>query len=64
MDTLFSKFTQQTISHKLYKKIIYLKRFHRIELLAVKKNFTLRVDGGLARSIVNEGKNEFLDVRR
>ena len=39
-------------------------RTHRIELLAAAKNFTLRVDGGLARSIVNEGKNEFLDVRR
>lgn len=35
-------------------------KFHRIEILAVKKNFTLRVDNGLARSIVNEGKNEFL----
>jgi len=31
-------------------------------LLAVKKNFTLRVDGGLARSIVNEGLNDYLSV--
>ena len=38
--------------------------FHKIELLAVRKNFTLRVNGGTARSIVNEGKNDFLNVRR
>jgi hypothetical protein len=39
-------------------------QYHRAEILAVKKNLTLRVDGGVARSIVNEGANEFLDVRR
>jgi slit protein 2 len=33
-----------------------------VELLAVKKNFTLRVNGGLARSIVNEGSKEFLKL--
>lgn len=38
-------------------------KYHRVELLSIKKNFTLRVDGGLARSIVNEGDNEFLQVR-
>ena len=32
--------------------------YHMVEMLAVKKKFTLRVDGGLARSIVNEGENE------
>ena len=37
--------------------------YHTVEILAIKKNFTLRVDGGLARSIVNEGPNEFLNVR-
>ena len=37
-------------------------QYHRVELLSIKKNFTLRVDGGLARSIVNEGDNEFLQV--
>jgi slit protein 2 len=37
--------------------------YHHAEILAVKKNFTLRVDGGLARSIVNEGKNEYLNSR-
>lgn len=30
--------------------------YHKAELLAVKKNFTLRVDDGPARSIINEGK--------
>ena len=33
--------------------------YHRVEMLAIKKKFTLRVDGGIARSIVNEGENEF-----
>ena len=37
--------------------------YHTVEILAIKKNFTLRVDGGLARSIVNEGPNEFLNAR-
>lgn len=37
-------------------------KYHQVELLSIKKNFTLRVDGGLARSIVNEGDNEFLQV--
>lgn len=35
---------------------------HSAELLAVKKNFTLRVDGGLARSIINEGDRDFLKL--
>jgi len=39
-------------------------QYHRVELLSIKKNFTLRVDGGLARSIVNEGDNEFLQVHK
>ena len=34
--------------------------YHRVEMLAIKKKFTLRVDGGIARSIVNEGENEFM----
>jgi len=37
-------------------------KYHKVELLAVKKNFTLRVDGGLARSILNEGDNDYLTV--
>ncbi|KAL0853154.1 hypothetical protein ABMA27_012914 [Loxostege sticticalis] len=34
--------------------------YHKVELLAVKKNFTLRVDEGPARSIINEGSKEYL----
>ncbi|XP_028156875.1 protein slit [Ostrinia furnacalis] len=34
--------------------------YHKAELLAVKKNFTLRVDDGPARSIINEGSKEYL----
>ena len=33
---------------------------HRIEILAFGKNFTLRVDDGISRSIVNEGAKEYL----
>ena len=38
-------------------------QYHHVEILAVKKKFTLKVDGGLARSIINEGKNEYLEPR-
>lgn len=38
-------------------------QYHTVEILSIKKKFTLRVDGGLARSIVNEGDNEYLNVR-
>ena len=31
-----------------------------LRCLNISKNFTLRVDGGIARSIINEGDNEFL----
>lgn len=34
--------------------------YHLVELLAIKKNFTLRVDRGLARSIINEGSKDYL----
>lgn len=37
-------------------------RYHMVELLALKKNFTLRVDRGLARSIINEGSKEYLKL--
>lgn len=37
-------------------------KYHMVELLAIKKNFTLRVDRGLARSIINEGPMEFLKL--
>jgi slit 2 len=33
-----------------------------VELIAVKKNFTMRVNSGLARSMVNEGSKEFLKL--
>ena len=36
--------------------------YHTVQLLSVSKNFTLRVDGGMARSIVNEGDNDYLAV--
>lgn len=35
-------------------------KYHTVELLAIKKNFTLRVDNGIARSIINEGTQEYL----
>nr|CAD7400216.1 unnamed protein product [Timema cristinae] len=35
-------------------------KYHVAELLAIKKNFTLRVDRGLARSIINEGEHDYL----
>lgn len=35
---------------------------HMAELIAVKKNFTLRVDRGPARSIINEGTREYLKL--
>lgn len=37
-------------------------KYHSVELLAIKKNFTLRVDRGLARSIINEGSKDFLKL--
>ena len=35
---------------------------HRVEMLASGKNFTMRIDKGFARTIVNEGEREFLEV--
>ncbi|XP_062136572.1 protein slit isoform X1 [Drosophila sulfurigaster albostrigata] len=37
-------------------------KYHAVELLAIKKNFTLRVDRGLARSIINDGSNDYLKL--
>lgn len=31
--------------------------YHKAELIAIKKNFTLKVDDGPARSIINEGNS-------
>ncbi|XP_043269107.1 protein slit isoform X1 [Venturia canescens] len=35
---------------------------HMAELIAIKKNFTMRVDRGTARSIINEGPREYLKL--
>ncbi|XP_044761179.1 protein slit isoform X1 [Coccinella septempunctata] len=35
-------------------------KYHVAELIAIKKNFTLRVDRGLARSIINDGSKDYL----
>lgn len=35
---------------------------HTIELLAIKKNFTMRVDRGKARSIINDGDRDMLKL--
>lgn len=37
-------------------------KYHTVELLSIKKNFTLRVDHGKARSIVNEGSRDYLKL--
>lgn len=36
--------------------------FHTIEMFINRKNFTLRIDGDIARTIINEGSKEYLDV--
>uniref|UniRef100_A0ABD2X9L2 Protein slit n=1 Tax=Trichogramma kaykai TaxID=54128 RepID=A0ABD2X9L2_9HYME len=36
---------------------------HMAELLAVKKNFTMRIDGGPARSIINDGPKDYLKLK-
>ncbi|CAK1554457.1 unnamed protein product [Leptosia nina] len=38
--------------------------YHKAELLSYNKNFTLRVDDGPARSIINEGSKEYLRLER
>lgn len=35
---------------------------HSLEMLVHKKNFTMRIDGGMARTILNEGSKEQLSV--
>ncbi|XP_046914205.2 slit guidance ligand [Dermatophagoides farinae] len=37
-------------------------RFHQVNFELIKKNFTMIVDDGSTRTIINEGKNEYLDV--
>ncbi|CAI9733149.1 homolog 2 slit-like isoform X1 [Octopus vulgaris] len=36
--------------------------FHHLQMMIEKKNFTMIVDGGISRTIVNEGSRESLDV--
>ncbi|XP_076316918.1 protein slit-like isoform X4 [Tachypleus tridentatus] len=36
--------------------------YHTIELILVRKNFTMRVDGGIARTIINAGLKEYLET--
>lgn len=36
--------------------------WHTVELLTIKQNFTLRIDHGTARFIVNDGTNEYLQT--
>lgn len=38
-------------------------KYHSVEFLLIKKNFTMRVDGGSPRTIINEGIREYLDVK-
>ncbi|XP_076063489.1 protein slit-like [Oratosquilla oratoria] len=35
---------------------------HMVELFSERQNFTLRVDGGMARSILNAGEKKFLEI--
>lgn len=37
-------------------------RIHNIELLLNRRNFTMRVDGGVSRSVLNQGNRDFLDI--
>ena len=35
---------------------------HKLELLVHQHNFTMRVDGGFPRTVINQGSNQYLDV--
>ncbi|XP_064466119.1 protein slit-like isoform X2 [Ornithodoros turicata] len=37
--------------------------YHTVQLLMEKKNFTMTVDSGVPRTIVNEGPNDYLEVK-
>ncbi|KAF2353684.1 Laminin G domain [Trinorchestia longiramus] len=50
------------ISNMFSYEIVSDGRWHRVELLTQKQNFTLKVDSGRSRSIVNDGSNEFLET--
>ncbi|CAL4126380.1 unnamed protein product, partial [Meganyctiphanes norvegica] len=37
-------------------------KWHTVELVTVKQNFTMRIDHGTTRTILNDGPNEYLNV--
>ena len=37
-------------------------KFHTIELLVSQRNFTMRVDGSVPRTVINEGSHQYLEV--
>lgn len=56
-------------NHLLFEKRLFFSfemvsdgQYHIAELIAIKKNFTLRVDRGLARSIINDGPKDYLKL--
>ena len=36
--------------------------WHLVELIAAGKNMTMRVDGGAARTIINDGEHQFMEL--
>ena len=36
--------------------------WHVVELIAAGKNMTMRVDGGAARTIINDGEHQFMEL--
>ena len=36
--------------------------WHLVELIAAGKNMTMRVDGGTARTIINDGEHQFMEL--
>ena len=36
--------------------------WHLVELIAAGKNMTMRVDGGTARTIINDGERQFMEL--
>jgi slit protein 2 len=38
-------------------------RYHEVEFVLIKKNFTMRVDRGMTRTIINEGPKEYLETK-
>ena len=36
--------------------------WHLVELIAAGKNMTMRVDGGVTRTIINDGEHQFMEL--